>query len=1691
MAKVGIVFIHGLGASAKTWKRFKDLINVDSELKETAIESYEYPTGRLLWGKPTIEDLAQSLRTLVDTSLKDCQEIVLVCHSMGGLVAQQYLIEEAKNNRASRIDKVIMFATPHKGSHIADIATHFPVQKQIAQLATDSSFISKLEEDWYKYNVGLKFRTINVIGTLDRYVKASSAQALGQRLVYVNHDHSSIVSPSSKDDLSFKVLKECLSESRSLIQLIKKETIKHAERIIKLKASIVTRSSVSPTVISRKVFRNTKQVRHSVNPAGELKVEEIRIPLNFPDAFASSSLNFVFGEMGSGKSTLLADYVKQLACSEVFNIPLFILADEFKSAEVESVEMLEGVLDAFLTRTLKQELLGYTLSGLIERSVPCTIVIDGFDELSLQSAGKLLKAAADLVRDNGNVRIIATGRPVELSGIDYGEWQILNLEPLTQANIIDLFQCEALNEGLTLEQALAKAKAKYELVNAKAQLVTMVSTPLMARLIYKYLDASTQTSIGVMLYNALLERLGGWDKDNIVEEPLQTFEKIYPSPSSREFIAAEVANAIYCSSTKSLSEQAVYELLNKIIPKDAHSNQLVNEVKIFLERNLLFREDAQYTFVAQPLLQVSIGLFIYLTSKGGTSYAPVESQWRELAYACAIANVKNSVNTLVQVAKTFITSITKQYHCVSYEAAHVIVESQSVELAKYLLFDLSPDLPKRPLSIPYEVSGWSRDYACLLVMTEEAGFKWFYDRYLDAKYPIFLWHWQVVESVLESWAILVDFRPSAFQQGLLVQMAVYHQMAPGFSSERILRLCSLLLPQLFDDETRVRFLLECLRYTDLSFHAATELKKEKEDTIQVQLLSLVKSDKKANYILAKFWVSHYDGDLPLQVVGSLVTTSNDIELRENLAAIERSIGTEVLQAFMRWFCISKDAIAPYAALALYNLGNKDLYLLGDALISGLHDGGKLEKAEETLESIVENAGEEGVQWLFEKIVSEHSDHDVHSAHWRIVLKRLITINATFTNQLFVVINKINGHILPRYPEVRALFEELLRVKPIYYKVLERALGSLDSKRRFNALCIKVVLFPKESLQELLVLIKSVDQHSETGELYRFILKLHFGRPLLDELQKKAEQLTEVATVYLLLLLYHNKLLLDQKRYEALVASVLEKYWSLNNSMTFVKDELPNILQEDRTFKVLKDILDSTPDLEGKAAIELIRHFPERFEEKELNVLKLLYECRGAIRSKDSYSLRNIRYLARKTAVNVEDDVFENIRLKPIFTSHPLLKEIIRRTYNNDIWRDFIWSAFATSNFSREKDDLIDYLFEEVRKDAKLRNVLAIVCKELLNDARWKEEGAYRRREERLWVELLTNECGSLPNESITRFITIPHQSVDIEVIRGLLARSEQMVSPLTSEVKSNAVQDEEEELKLILRDELGYHPAIIPKIEEMLAIGSYEEQCALLSAHSKAGCTVASIISFCRGKVNCNWLADAVEVSEHRVSQNDTTTHKINSAVRKMREVIVESELESTYLSIIRTMAISSPNFSYFKVLVVREHTFDMALMDVYCKFMEAEDYQIPSWFAHEFCNVIIGVELPLRDTLMNEIVRGSERLSNILHLPGSSHDYMSPWCFALAKIYMLGREDEVSTSLFLHGLKEGFMSRRGSVMSFSHVRDLVIMELIEKTSVLYEKIDHDILVRLISAGSVSEDVEIRGICRLLRALIQPEVLKL
>ena len=218
-----ILFVHGLGGHwQETWQGFPSLIQSDEDLSQRFdVDYYSFPASLLsipfISRPPRVQQLAEGLRTQIRVAHAKYDEIVLVCHSLGGLVARKYILDEVEGRKKLPISKLLLFAVPNNGAQLASIGKFVPwSNRQIAQLCKTSDFIEFVNDRWFRCkDEGLldDLQITYIVAGLDEIVDVQSAKGFwGNSNVHtvINKGHVDLVKPKSSEDFAFRILKQAV-----------------------------------------------------------------------------------------------------------------------------------------------------------------------------------------------------------------------------------------------------------------------------------------------------------------------------------------------------------------------------------------------------------------------------------------------------------------------------------------------------------------------------------------------------------------------------------------------------------------------------------------------------------------------------------------------------------------------------------------------------------------------------------------------------------------------------------------------------------------------------------------------------------------------------------------------------------------------------------------------------------------------------------------------------------------------------------------------------------------------------------------------------------------------------------------------------------------------------------------------------------------------------------------------------------------------------------------------------------------------------------------------------------------------------------------------------------------------------------------------------------------------------------------
>jgi len=206
--KTAIVLLHGFSGDAdKTWGQFPRFLVDAPRLKGWDVWSLGFPTSlypeiRGFWqADPGIELIAKELRTqCAKGGLAQYERLVIIAHSMGGLVAQRAIVDFPEV--AERVDALFLFGVPSLG--LAKARIFRLLKLQVKDMARGGAFITDLRKRWsarYPDN-SEPFELHAIAGNRDQFVPPSSSLEAFPRAHHycVPGQHVSLVKPTAAAD---------------------------------------------------------------------------------------------------------------------------------------------------------------------------------------------------------------------------------------------------------------------------------------------------------------------------------------------------------------------------------------------------------------------------------------------------------------------------------------------------------------------------------------------------------------------------------------------------------------------------------------------------------------------------------------------------------------------------------------------------------------------------------------------------------------------------------------------------------------------------------------------------------------------------------------------------------------------------------------------------------------------------------------------------------------------------------------------------------------------------------------------------------------------------------------------------------------------------------------------------------------------------------------------------------------------------------------------------------------------------------------------------------------------------------------------------------------------------------------------------------------------------------------------------
>lgn len=202
-----IVLLHGWNGNQDTWGRLPELLIEDPRFSGVGLVRIDYPT-LLATAGASISAIARDAGMALE--VVTARSLVIVTHSMGGVVVRQALLDE-RLTAASRTTLLLSVASPHGGLAAAGVVPELGVTPAtMDDLRYGSKFLTALERGWnlaaqQSKWAGLLY--VCVASRDDELVEPSSAlRGCPDRRYLDGWSHREIVKPTSAEDPRYQML---------------------------------------------------------------------------------------------------------------------------------------------------------------------------------------------------------------------------------------------------------------------------------------------------------------------------------------------------------------------------------------------------------------------------------------------------------------------------------------------------------------------------------------------------------------------------------------------------------------------------------------------------------------------------------------------------------------------------------------------------------------------------------------------------------------------------------------------------------------------------------------------------------------------------------------------------------------------------------------------------------------------------------------------------------------------------------------------------------------------------------------------------------------------------------------------------------------------------------------------------------------------------------------------------------------------------------------------------------------------------------------------------------------------------------------------------------------------------------------------------------------------------------------------
>ncbi len=780
----------------------------------------------------------------------------------------------------------------------------------------------------------------------------------------------------------------------------RRDALNHATTVIERKSRILKPEGELPKLQSLFVTFHDKNINYRFSKKGKFEPAKKPPLMLLSDVVRRDQRILLLGDLGTGKSTMVGLFIKETSTNPTA-LSLLVPANSLKLPSRATIQDVLNGFSRYFNDHISVRTPAIEMKDILDIPNPVYIVIDGLDEIPNRQASQLLNLVSETANHYSNLWFIAIGRPVELRGVNHQNWQIVTTVPLQTSEKLQFLQAESLANGHSPNAADQQAKQLLHKLKNIPTLDSLATTPLAIRLLHSKLletQFDSSTTLGDLLYDLLKERMGKWSQGDLKAKAFHTFETIFPDEHSRISLFGEFASQFDFAEGLSIEQTTLN--FRGLLEQKVSENVFIlakEAVDFLIQSGILTNENDQLRYAIQPLFEFLTGYGLaerwrldkLVPDRLGTIH------WRIVSFAATVIRILKSVDKLRSYLLDYLEQLLVSDRNIP-AACYILAELQDTECAMAFI-DLVNQMGMRPLTY----FGDEKEQSTLAIATTiklagQKGFDWFFEHYLDPRYPIINTSSRLVDEVFEQWVHISQDQLSDYEYSKLQKLIRPHIAANTHQTLSLIPSLTVLMPEAFKPEEALwfsrRYLGSGTFSTQTKTHFVKEFNNGNEQLVNNVLLQITHKGHENAKSAAWLWLQLNSEERPHALVLKTLLSAYgrsylDVSRDEYLELCEKRVGKTQWYQFLRWCLFHRnERFAAGAAIELYKLGEKRLSILGKPLLHAMHDGGYFKLAEETLHLIIKDLGSEAVSWLANQISATNGGLDgAHSGWWRIFL----------------------------------------------------------------------------------------------------------------------------------------------------------------------------------------------------------------------------------------------------------------------------------------------------------------------------------------------------------------------------------------------------------------------------------------------------------------------------------------------------------------------------------------------------------------------------------------------------------------------------------------------------------------------------------------------------------------------------------